>query len=102
MHGEHPSLRALTDCGGVGQGGRPESPELLGEEGAYRLLDEIRKGGVVDTSHQSLVLQLMVVCPEDVCKVRVRATSHRPSTQQNQIAFDTHLTSFPLSPLLSP
>jgi hypothetical protein len=26
-------------------------------------------GGVVDSSHQSLVLQLMVVCPEDVCKV---------------------------------
>jgi hypothetical protein len=27
-------------------------------------------GGVVDSSHQPLVLQLMVVCPEDVCKVR--------------------------------
>ena len=26
-------------------------------------------GGVVDSTHQPLVLQLMVVCPEDVCKV---------------------------------
>ena len=24
----------------------------------------------MDSAHQSLVLQLMVVCPEDVCKVR--------------------------------
>ena len=29
-------------------------------------------GGVVDSTHQSLVLQLMVVCPEDVCKVSER------------------------------
>lgn len=29
-------------------------------------------GGVVDSTHQSLVLQLMVVCPEDVCKVSGR------------------------------
>jgi RNA 3'-terminal phosphate cyclase-like protein len=29
---------------GSGTGGRPELPESVGEEGAYRLLDEIRKG----------------------------------------------------------
>lgn len=29
---------------GKGTGGRPELPESVGEEGAYRLLDEIRKG----------------------------------------------------------
>lgn len=29
---------------GTGTGGRPELPESVGEEGAYRLLDEIRKG----------------------------------------------------------
>ena len=28
-------------------------------------------GGVVDSSHQSLVLQLMVLGPEDVCKVHI-------------------------------
>jgi RNA 3'-terminal phosphate cyclase-like protein len=32
------------DGAGTGQGGRPELPESVGEEGAYRLLDEIRKG----------------------------------------------------------
>jgi len=33
------------------------------------LLEEIRRGGVVDSSHQCLVLQLMVLGPEDVSKV---------------------------------
>jgi hypothetical protein len=28
----------------IGTGGRPELPESVGEEGAYRLLEEIRKG----------------------------------------------------------
>lgn len=47
-----------------------ERPEDVGLEGAILLLEEIRKGGVIDSSHQSLVLQLMVMGPEDVCKVR--------------------------------
>ena len=47
-----------------------ELPEDIGSEGARMLLDEIRRGGVVDSSHQPLVLQLMVMGPEDVCKVR--------------------------------
>ena len=51
-------------------GGRPELPETVGEEGAYRLLEEIRKGGIIDSFHQPLVLMLMVVTPEDVNKVR--------------------------------
>ena len=50
--------------------GRPELPETVGEEGAYRLLEEIRKGGIIDSFHQPLVLMLMVVTPEDVNKVR--------------------------------
>jgi RNA 3'-terminal phosphate cyclase-like protein len=45
-------------------------PEDIGTYGAALLLQEIRKGGVVDSSHQSLVLILMILCPEDVCKVR--------------------------------
>ena len=45
-------------------------PETVGEEGAYRLLEEIRKGGIIDSAHQPLVLMLMVVTPEDVSKVR--------------------------------
>lgn len=47
-----------------------ELPEDIGREGAIMLLEEIRRGGVVDRSHQSLILLLMVLGPEDVCKVR--------------------------------
>ena len=50
--------------------GRPELPETVGEEGAGRLLDEIRKGGIIDSVHQPLILQMMVLTPEDVSKVR--------------------------------
>lgn len=60
-----------SSAGGSGSSGsRPELPETIGEEGAYRLLEEIRKGGIVDSFHQPLVLMLMVVTPEDVNKVR--------------------------------
>lgn len=48
-----------------------ELPEDIGRQGAFLLLEEIRKGGLVDSSHQSLVLQLMIMGPEDVCKVRM-------------------------------
>ena len=46
-----------------------ELPEDVGREAAIMLLEEIRRGGVVDSSHQCLVLQLMVLGPEDVSKV---------------------------------
>ena len=46
-----------------------ELPEDIGREGALMLLSEIFKGGVVDSSHQPLILQLMVLTPEDVSKV---------------------------------
>ena len=80
-------------------------PEDIGREGALLLLSEVSKGefeckydvcssrapvtlfpplsflltagGVIDSSHQSLVLVLMILCPEDVCKVFV-STSHMP------------------------
>ena len=46
-----------------------ELPEDIGEEGAFLLLEEISRGGTIDSSHQALVLQLMILAPEDVCKV---------------------------------
>lgn len=80
-----------TAMAGTGAGG--EIPEQIGSEAALLLLEEIRRGvfklvhflvimlvlilfhvlpgGVVDSSHQSLVLQLMVMGPEDVCKVNI-------------------------------
>lgn len=47
-----------------------ELPEDVGTEGAILLLDEIKRGGVVDTAHQVLALQIMILGPEDVCKIR--------------------------------
>lgn len=47
-----------------------ELPEDIGKEAAIQLLEEICKGGVVDSFHQPLVILLMALGPEDVCKVR--------------------------------
>jgi hypothetical protein len=46
-------------------------PEDMGSEAAVLLLDEIARGGCIDTSAQPLVLTLMALCPEDVSRVRV-------------------------------
>jgi RNA 3'-terminal phosphate cyclase-like protein len=52
-----------------------ESPEDIGHEAAHMLLEEIFSGGVIDRSHQPLILQLMVLTPEDVSKVRFGSLS---------------------------
>lgn len=49
----------------------PSLPEDLGTQASRLLLEEIRRGGVVDSSHQGLLFLLCALCPEDVCKVRV-------------------------------
>lgn len=46
-----------------------DAPEDVGREAASMLLEEIFSGGVIDRAHQSLILQLMVLTPEDVSKV---------------------------------
>lgn len=38
---------------------------------------QVRKGGCVDSSHQPLVLLLMVLCPEDVGRVRMGQLSQQ-------------------------
>ncbi|OMO76979.1 RNA 3'-terminal phosphate cyclase [Corchorus olitorius] len=43
----------------------------VGEQMASILLEEIEKGGVVDSSHQGLLFLLCALCPKDVSKVRV-------------------------------
>jgi len=50
-------------------------PEDLGVKAAAMLLDEIRKGGCVDTGAQSLALLLMCLGPEDVSRIRVGTLS---------------------------
>jgi RNA 3'-terminal phosphate cyclase-like protein len=39
------------------------------------LLTEIADAGCVDSSHQSLALLLMTLCPEDVSKIRTGKVS---------------------------
>lgn len=49
----------------------PILPEDIGSQGAMMLLEEIKQGGVVDSTHQGLLFLLCALCPEDVSKVRV-------------------------------
>ncbi|KAJ0026286.1 hypothetical protein Pint_07603 [Pistacia integerrima] len=46
-------------------------PENVGEETASFLLEEIQKGGVVDSTHQGLLFLLCALCEPDVSKVCV-------------------------------
>ncbi|KAI8994481.1 RNA 3'-terminal phosphate cyclase [Pilobolus umbonatus] len=48
-----------------------QTPEDVGIIASKLLLNEIRKGGTVDTTSQWLNLLLMILAPEDVSKVRV-------------------------------
>jgi len=50
-------------------------PEDVGTRGAAMLLDEVRKGGCVDTSCQSLALLWMCLGPEDVARIRLGTLS---------------------------
>eukprot|EP00039_Didymoeca_costata_P002120 m.57649 g.57649 ORF g.57649 m.57649 type:complete len:363 (-) comp11122_c1_seq3:162-1250(-) len=47
-----------------------ELPEDLGKRASKYLLQEVSRQGCVDTQHQAFCLLLMVLCPEDVSKVR--------------------------------
>lgn len=49
----------------------PMLPDDTGSQGAMMLLEEIKQGGVVDSTHQGLLFLLCALCPEDVSKVRV-------------------------------
>jgi RNA 3'-terminal phosphate cyclase-like protein len=48
-----------------------ESPEDVGVGAAQLLLEQIERGGVVDTHHQWLPLLWMCASPEDVSKIRL-------------------------------
>ncbi|XP_066516378.1 RNA 3'-terminal phosphate cyclase-like protein [Hoplias malabaricus] len=49
--------------------GDPVLPEELGKNCAKLLLEEIYRGGCVDSTNQSLALLYMTLCPQDVSKV---------------------------------
>lgn len=48
-----------------------EVPEDLGKKAAYALLEEISRGGVVDSTHQALVLIACAIGPEEINEVRL-------------------------------
>lgn len=50
------------------QGKEPSVPEDLGREAAYRLLDEIYRGGCVDSTFQWLTILFMALGQKDVSK----------------------------------
>jgi RNA 3'-terminal phosphate cyclase-like protein len=52
-----------------------ELPEDLGKRGACMLLEEIRRGGCIDTSCQSLAFLWMALTPEDVSRIRAGTLS---------------------------
>lgn len=65
-----------------------QTPEDIGRAGAYRLLEEISRGGVIDCTHQPLVLLLMVMGPEDVSKVRFGSTLTAQAVKTLQLLRD--------------
>jgi RNA 3'-terminal phosphate cyclase-like protein len=57
------------------QRGMIELPEDLGKRGACMLLEEVRRGGCIDTSCQSLAFLYMALTPEDVSRIRIGTLS---------------------------
>jgi len=53
----------------AGQGLEPTVPEDLGQEGAKQLLEEVYRGGCVDSTVQSLGLLMMALGPRDVSRL---------------------------------
>jgi RNA 3'-terminal phosphate cyclase-like protein len=66
-----------------------EVPEDFGQRGACMLLDEIRRGGCIDTGVQSLALLWMCLTPEDVSRIRVGTLT--PYTIESLRLFKTAL-----------
>lgn len=58
---------ALLSADAVGVAGEPV--EEMAVRTARKLLGQVRRSGVVDQSHQWMLLTLMALCPEDLSKV---------------------------------
>ena len=63
------ALLAADTFSSVEGGTRPDPPEDLGRDCGHLLLEEIFRGGCVDTRNQSLVLLLMAMASEGVSRV---------------------------------
>ena len=63
--GEEDSTASTSDKKSI------KSPEEVGEEAVFRILEQIKRGGCVDSYSQCLVLLFMVLGPKDVSKVMI-------------------------------
>lgn len=58
-------------------GQRGQVPEDVGKQVALQLLQQIEWGGCIDVSKQWFVLLFMVLCPEDISRIRFgKLTDH--------------------------
>lgn len=71
--GETTTGRMLAAEASIGDAAGQEEvvPEDAGRRAAHLLLEEINRGGVVDSTHQGLVLMLCALGPEEVNEVRL-------------------------------
>ena len=65
------ALVAADTFSSVEGGTRPETPEDIGKNCGHFLLEEIFRGGCVDTRNQSLVLLLMAMASDGVSRVLI-------------------------------
>ncbi|KAI6656484.1 RNA 3'-terminal phosphate cyclase-like protein [Oopsacas minuta] len=63
------TLLAANTFTSVGEGIHPDRPEDIGKNCSHLLLEEIFRGGCVDTRNQSLVLLLMAMASDGVSRV---------------------------------
>uniref|UniRef100_A0A240PJW7 Uncharacterized protein n=1 Tax=Anopheles atroparvus TaxID=41427 RepID=A0A240PJW7_ANOAO len=75
-------------CKTMEEGGNPSIPEDLGREAGMRLLDEIYRGGCVDSTFQWLAVLYMALAQKDVSKYLIGPLS------QYTIYFLQHLREF--------
>lgn len=68
------TLYTSETCLDVSKGDR-QLPEDVGTRAAAFLLEEIRRGGCIDTGMQSLALLWMCLTPEDVSRIRIGTLS---------------------------
>eukprot|EP00793_Prasinoderma_coloniale_P004163 PRCOL_00006339-RA len=64
-------------AGGAQHGGEMEAPEDLGKVAAEQLLEEIARGGCVDSERQPFVLTLAAACPGGASRLRLGPLSEQ-------------------------
>jgi len=79
---------AGPDSNGGIDGKEDMVPEVIGQRAAHLLLEEVQRGGVVDSAHQGLILALCALGPEEVNEVRLGPlTPYAVSTLRHLKAF---------------